>query len=431
MAEKFDVIIVGAGPSGLSAALTASRGGLSVLLFERGDFPGSKNVMGGVIYRQPTERVVPEFWKEAPVERRVVKSSLWMLGDGSAVTLGFQSRRRAEEPYESFTVLRAKFDRWLAKKAIEAGVLLITETVVEDLIFEGERVVGVRVGRAEGEVRSDLVILAEGVNSILSRKAGLQTDIPAEQLATAVKEIIALPREKIEDRFNLEEGEGATLELVGEATRGIQGIGFIYTNRESLSVGVGALLSDLAVKGVNPNELLEAMKSHPQVRRLLAGGETKEYMAHMIPEGGYRAVPRLFRDGLLVAGDAAMLVNGLHREGSNMAITSGRMAGEVALLAKARGDYSSRALSEYRRRLEDSFVLKDLRQFEGSTSFFHDHPQFFDFYPRVINQAADSFLTVDGRPKRDKQKEALAMITKERPLWKVAADLWKTWRTLG
>lgn len=431
MSEKFDLIVVGAGPCGLSAALTAARLGLSVVLIERGDYPGSKNVMGGVIYRQPTEQVVPGFWQEAPLERRVVKSSLWILGDGSAVTLGLQSRRRGEEPYESFTVLRAKFDRWLAQKAIEAGVLMITETVVEDLLFEDQKVTGVRVGREVGEVKADLVILAEGVNSLLTRKAGMQIDIPAEQLATAVKEIIALPREKIEDRFGLDEGEGATIELVGEATRGLQGVGFIYTNRDSVSIGVGVILSDLAVKGVNPNELLEALKNHPQVRRLLAGGETKEYLAHLIPEGGYRAVPKLYRDGLMVAGDAAMLVNGLHREGSNMAMTSGRIAGEVAGLAKERGDFSIKTLAEYRRRLENSFILKDLRQFEGSTSFLHDHPQFFDLYPRLLNRAVESFLTVDGRPKREKQKEALAMITKERPSWKVALDLWKVWRTMG
>lgn len=431
MKKEFDVAVVGAGPAGLSAAITMARGGLSVIVFERGEFPGSKNVMGGVLYRHATEQLFPEFWKEAPVERRIIEQRLWLLSGDSAVTAGYKSDRFSAEPYNTFTVLRAKFDRWMAKKAAEAGVLIIAETVVEDFLFEGERIVGVRAGRDQGELPCNLVVLCEGVNSLLAQKGGLRKDIPPNHLAVAVKEIVALPKEKIEDRFNLEEGEGATIELVGEATKGLVGTGFIYTNRDSLSVGVGAVLSQVVQAELNPNDLLEGLKQHPLVRRLIAGGESKEYLAHLIPEGGYKAMPALYRDGLMVAGDAAMLVNGIHREGSNLAMTSGRLAGEVALEAHRRGDFSANTLKLYADRLNESFVMEDLKKYRNATTFFEENRQFFAIYPQVFNDMAHEFTRVDSIPKRVKQKKMLERLTAGRPLWQVGIDLWRAWRSLG
>lgn len=432
MSEHFDVVVVGAGPGGLAAALTAARGGLSVIVIERGDYPGAKNVMGGVLYRHATEQLIPEFWKEAPVERRIISQSLWLLSRDSAVTIGYKSELYGQEPYNNFTVLRARFDRWLAEKVEAAGALIITETVVEDLLEEDGRIVGVRTGREDGDVRANLVVLAEGVNSLLTRKAGLRGDIPPNHLAVAVKEIIAMPGEKIQDRFGLEENEGATIEFVGDATWGMVGTGFIYTNRESLSVGVGTLLSQVVEhEGCNPNDILEHFKAHPLVRRLISGGETKEYMAHLIPEGGYRAVPKLFRDGLMVVGDAAMLVNGVHREGSNLAMTSGRLAGEVALEAHQKGDFTQKTLAAYRRKLEESFVLKDLRKYQKTGSFFEANPRYFETYPYLVNRVAHEFLTVDSVPKKEKQGRIMDLIRKERSLLGVGADVLNMWRNLG
>lgn len=429
--ERFDAIVVGAGPSGTAAALTMARAGLKVIAFERGDYPGSKNMSGGVIYRHATAELAPEFWRSAPVERPVVEQNVWLLTGDSVIKAGYKSQRHAGEPYNAFTVLRAKFDRWFAKEAVEAGALLITETVVQDLLWRGDRVCGVRAGREDGEVEADVVVLAEGVNSLLARKAGLRGDIPPQHLALGVKEIISLPKEKIEDRFNLEEGQGATIELVGESTSGMIGTGFIYTNKDSLSVGVGVLVSDLAVRGAGPNEILEAMKAHPMVRRLIAGGETREYMAHLIPEGGYGAIPELVKDGLLVVGDAAGLVNGYHREGSNMAMTSGRFAGETVIEAKARGDFSARTLSLYRQKLADSFIFKDLHKYRHAGTFFEENRQFFTMYPRLLGEAAHELITVDGVPKKEKQRRIVRRVARERPLLRVARDLYRLWRVMG
>ncbi len=429
--EEFDVIVVGAGPAGLAAAMTAVRNGMKTIVIERGEFPGAKNVMGGVLYTQPTSRLIPEFYQEAPLERPVVEQRYAFLEGDNAFTAGYRAPAWADPPYNAHTVLRAKFDRWLAKKAEAEGVLIITETVVEDLLYKGDAVVGVRTGRAEGDVRGKVVILAEGVNALIAKKAGLHTQLGPEHVAVAVKEIISLPREKIEDRFCLEEGQGATLELLGGATAGMIGTAFIYTNQDSLSVGIGCLLSEMVKRQANPNDLLERLKAHPFVRKLIQGGETKEYMGHLIPEGGYKAIPKMYRQGVMVVGDAGMLVNGIHREGSNLAMVSGMAAGEVAAGAINSHDLSEQSMKLYQDRLKETFVLKDLYKYRNSAHLFEENPQFFTTYPEILSGAAREFFTVDSMPKADKQKKIWKMVTGKRAKGDLIRDMWKLWRTMG
>jgi electron transfer flavoprotein-quinone oxidoreductase len=422
-AEKFDVIVVGAGLAGTAAAYTLAKAGVKVLLLERGDFPGSKNVMGGILYRQPMEKVIPGWWRDAPVERPISEQRVWALTEDSAVTLGYKSQRFNEEPYNAFTVLRARFDKWFAEQAVAAGAVLVTETVAEDVLRDNGRVVGVRTNRADGDLRSSVVIAADGVNSLLSQRAGLHGEWPTDRVAIAVKEIIQLTREKVEDRFGLENGEGTAIELFGEATRGMMGYGFIYTNRDTLSVGVGVLLNQLIERKVNPNELLEGFKQHPMVRRLLEGGEAKEYMAHLIPEGGWAEVPPVYTGGYLVAGDAAMMVNGLFREGSNFAAISGKLAAQTALAALERGDFSARSMAGYVERLNESFIVRDLAGYSRVSRFAHEHPDLFTVYPELLANAAHELITVDSIPKRLKLLDVLRQARRRRPLLAVAKDV--------
>lgn len=424
MSEKFDVIVAGAGLAGTSAAYTLAKAGLNVALIERGDFPGAKNVMGGVIYRQPMEKVMPGWWREAPLERPITDERIYVLTPDGMVQLGYKNARLREEPYHAFTVLRAKFDRWYADKAVQAGALLIAETAVEDVIRDGRgQIVGVRTNRPDGDLYADVVIAADGVNSLLSKKAGLHPEWRPDQVALATKEIISLPREKIEDRFNLESGEGAATEYFGDSTLGMLGYGFIYTNSDSLSVGVGVLLSDLIKRKMNPNDLQERFKAHPMVRKLIEGGEVKEYMAHLIPEGGYDSMPPVYTDGMLVVGDAAMLVNGLFREGSNFAAVSGKLAAQTVLYARERGDYSARTLKHYRQLLEQSFIIKDLKSYSRMSRFAHKHPAALTEYPKLLFDAVHEIKTVDSIPKRDKLVSVAKMFVKRRGAWNLARDM--------
>ncbi|MEA2642511.1 MAG: electron transfer flavoprotein-quinone oxidoreductase [Chloroflexota bacterium] len=392
-------------------------------MIERGDEPGTKNVMGGVLYRQPTEKIIPGWWRDAPVERPVVEERVWMITEDSMLQGGFKSNRYAEEPYNAFTVLRVKFDKWFADKATAAGALLITNTVVEDVLRdENGRIVGVRTGREEGEVRADVVIAADGVNSLLSKKAGLHGELAPENVALVVKEIINMSREKIEDRFLLNQNEGATIEVFGDSTARMLGYGFIYTNRDSLSVGTGALLSDFIKKKLKPNDLLEGFKSHPMLKKLLDGGEAKEYMAHLIPEGGAAAMPPVYTDGMLVVGDAAGMSNAIYREGSNLALVSAKLAAQTCIEAHEVGDFSARTLSRYKTLLDDSFIMKDLRLYSRTSSFFHQKPEFLELYPELLMEAAHTMLSVDSVPKQDKQRQVLRQLLGKRAPWELVRD---------
>lgn len=386
--------------------------------------------MGGVLYTEATAAVIPEFWKDAPLERPIVEQRYGLLSGDEIVTAAYRNPAWGQEPYNAHSVLRVKFDGWLAKQAEKAGVMIIPETVVEDLLYKGDLVVGVRTGRAEGDLGAKVVILAEGANNFIARKAGLAQELQPDKVAVAVKEIIKLPEEKIEDRFCLEPGQGATIELFGGSTDGMMGTAFIYTNQDSISIGVGVLLNQLIEKKWTPNDLLENLKAKPYVKRLLQGGETKEYLAHLLPEGGYKSIPKLYRQGVLVAGDTAMLVNGIHREGSNLAMTSGRVAGQVAAEAIKSGDISAQGMSVYDKRLRDSFVVKDLHTYRNLMTLLDSNPHFLQVYPEIAANAMHKFFTANDTPKGDVFKQIMKNAFEHRSKGAMFGDLFKAWRAL-
>ncbi|MBN2143485.1 MAG: FAD-dependent oxidoreductase [Candidatus Aureabacteria bacterium] len=420
--NTFDALVAGAGLSGLTAAYVMAKSGMKVAVVERGAHPGAKNVMGGVLYCQPTEQVFPEFAREAPLERCIVQQNLWVLSETGALQTGVKNQAWNKQYPNGFTVLRAKFDKWLSQKVIEAGALIIPETNVTDVIMENNTVIGLRTDRENGDLYAKMVIASDGVHSLVARKAGLKEEWKNNQLSLTVKEIIVLSRKQIEDRFHLTQDEGATIECVGDATNGLMGVAFIYTNKDTLSVGAGTLLSEMIRARKNPNDLLEHFKTHPCIAPLLEGGKTHEYLAHLIPEGGYHAVPKVYKAGLLLTGDAAGLVNSFHREGSNLAIMSGKIAAETALEACQRGDFSETFLSLYKKKLDESCIMKDLKKYANAGSFFEKRNHFFTLYPNTAVQSATEWLTVDSVPKRLKQWKIIRSLVRIRPFFGLLSD---------
>ncbi|MEM5372910.1 FAD-dependent monooxygenase [Paraburkholderia azotifigens] len=429
--SRFDAIVVGAGPAGNAAAYVMAKGGLEVLQIERGEYPGSKNVQGAILYANALEQIIPDFRDHAPLERHIIEQRMWMLDDTSFVGTHVRSDDYNKPPYNRYTIIRAQFDKWFSSKVREAGALLICETTVNHLIMDGDQVVGVQCDREQGEVYADIVILADGVNSTLARKAGFHGEIEASNVALAVKEILFMPEETIRQRFNVGDEEGVVIEMVGRITEGMAGTGFLYTNKESLTIGVGCMLSDFKKNSnrTSPYLLLEKMKRHPSIVPLIAGGEMKEYCAHLIPEGGFDAIPQVYGNGWMIVGDSGGFVNAAHREGCNLAMTTGRLAAETAIAAKAVGrGYRANALATYKDALDDSFVMKDLYRYRDMPKILHRNPQFFTTYPDLVAKAARTMITVDGVDKKTKKHEVMASFRESRSLTGLVGDAYKFWR---
>jgi len=429
MSEKFDAIVVGAGPSGNAAAYTLAKAGLNVLQLERGESAGSKNVQGAILYADALERMIPDFRDSAPLERHIIEQRMWVMDDDSYIGTHYRSEGFNKEPYNRYTIIRAQFDKWFSKRVQDAGALLVCETTVTDLIMDGQRVIGVQTDREGGSVYADVVILADGVNSLLAKKAGFHAELEPKDVALAVKEIHFLPEETLQSRFNIGEGEGVVIEMAGKITQGMMGTGFLYTNKDSLTIGVGCMLSDFKQQKITPYLLLEQMKAHPAIKPLIEGGEMKEYAAHLIPEGGYKAMPQLYGDGWMIVGDSGMFVNAVHREGSNLAMTTGRLAAETVIDLKGKDlPMSAANLAYYQGRLEDSFVMKDLKKYKNMPEIFHKNNQFFTTYPELVNRAAHTMLTVDGVDKKTKEREIRKSFKQRRSLFGLMGDAFKMWR---
>jgi electron transfer flavoprotein-quinone oxidoreductase len=430
MSEKFDAIVVGAGPSGNAAAYTLAKAGLKVLQLERGEYAGSKNVQGAILYADALEKMIPDFRDDAPLERHIIEQRMWVMDDDSFIGTHYRSDGFNKEPFNRYTIIRAQFDKWFSTKVQEAGALVICETTVTELLRdEGNRVVGVQVDREGGTIYADVVILADGVNSLLAKKAEFHPELEPKHVALAVKEIHFMPQEVLQERFNIGEEEGVVIELFGKITQGMMGTGFLYTNKESIAIGVGCMLSDFKAQKTTPYALLEQMKNHPSIKPLLAGGEMKEYTAHLIPEGGYKAIPRIYGNGWLIVGDSGMFVNAVHREGSNLAMTTGRIAAETVIDLVNEGKAMTAAnLSIYRNRLDDSFVMKDLKKYQEMPEIFDSNRQFFTTYPELVNRSAHTMLHVDGIDKKTKEREIFSSFRAKRSLFGLMGDAYKLWR---
>lgn len=396
-----EVLVVGAGPAGSAAALTAARAGRSVALLERGPFPGSKNVYGGVIYGRILDQLIPNWWEQVPVQRWITRRGTMLLTEHQSMCIDYRTTTWGKPPYNGFTAYRPDFDRWFADQAVAAGVQLITSTTATGLVRDSRgRIGGVQTDR-DGALTAGVVIACDGVNSFLAKEAGLYDHSGAENFTLGVKEVLSLPRAEIESRFNVTGNEGADFEIVG-GTHGIPGGAFLYTNLDTVSIGAVLSLPGLSKAKVRPEEIIAGLKTHPSLAPFVDGGELKEYAAHLIPEGGISMMPRLFTDGMLVAGDAAAmcLAAGLWLEGVNYAMGAGMAAAEAAHEALQREDTSAESLRAYQTKLDASWVLKDHRKVKKAAHFLLSE-RVQERYPAVACELMEQLYTVENpSPKR-------------------------------
>jgi len=141
-------------------------------------------------------------------------------------------------------------------------------------------------------------------------------------------------------------------------------------------------------------------------------------------------MPKVVGHGVLVVGDAAQLVNAIHREGSNLAMTSGRLAAETIIKAKEYNDFSENTLDHYRVKLMDSFVGQDMKKYKNATHYFDQYPQYFEQYIPLLNRAASQMFTVDGQSKWEKQKKIWRELGSTGEKFKLARDMFRAWRVV-
>ncbi|MFW9934574.1 MAG: FAD-dependent oxidoreductase [Candidatus Thorarchaeota archaeon] len=387
MVEKVDTIVVGAGPAGSATAYSLAKSGHEVLLVERAKTPGEKNVSGGVLFGSVLHDLIPNFWEDAPLERTITNRNLVFLSDQSSFSFDFSSKRLEKPPHNGYSIIRYDFDQWFAKRAQEVGALLATGIRVDNLLWENNRVIGIKAG--DDEIQANVVVAADGINSLLAEQAGLRKDLKTKNIGLGIKEVIQLPRDVIENRFHLEDKEGTAHTYLG-CTKGYPGGGFLYTNQESLSLGIVVKLPTFK-NGTKTKsfEFIDHMKRFPYVQRLIKDGNRIEYSAHLVPEGGYQALSKLYSNGFLVTGDAAgfALNIGYALEGMNLAIASGMAAATTIVRAKQRNDFTQKTMKYYQYLMKQSFVLKNMKTFRHAPAIV-SNPRLMKRYPDFINELA-------------------------------------------
>jgi electron transfer flavoprotein-quinone oxidoreductase len=404
--ERYDVIICGAGVAGSATAIRLMQNNpdLRVALIDRGDPIGSKNVSGGVLWGQALGEIIPEWWTKAPIERRIVQKRTGLLTETDALTVDFHYpnwRSNSDGSPNAVSLLLGKFVNWLAKEAEKSGAHVYKGINVDDLSRD-------TYGRINGIIQAgdifecDVVTIADGANSRLTLSSGLSKEMKKEHYALAVKEILQLSTETINDRFNnLTATTGLAAEyVVGGLPNDIRAGGFLYTNEDTISLGVIVQIDSFTNPNFPPVKVYETFKQHPHIRNLVEGAELLQYSAHWVPEGGIHMVPQLFDDHVLVVGDAAGLVlsNGMIIQGINYAIESGIMAADTIHEASLKGDYSRKSLKRYQEKLNKT-VLKDLKNFKNIHKITRN-PRLYAQYPNIFLNIFHEMLTEKGEPKK-------------------------------
>lgn len=392
MADDFDIIIIGAGIAGTACALRCARAGLSVLLLERGECPGSKNLSGGRLYSHALAELLPHFQQSAPLERRITQENLTLLTRDGATTYS-----SLQPGGDSWSLLRARFDPWFVAQAEAEGVQFVGGVTVEALHIENDRVSGVI---ADNEtLRARYVVLAEGANSVLAERYGFLSRPSTTSMALGIKETLALDKQTLEERFRLSKKEGAAMLFSGGICGDLPGGAFLYTNQDTLSFGVVCPLSSVAQSHTPAADLLEQLKKHPALHPLLRGCETLEYGAHLVPEGGLHSLPVKYAGkGWLLVGDAlrSCVNTGFTVRGMDMAMIGAQAAAQT-LITACRKSEPQNLFPTYHQDIQHSVLWEVLQRYKDLPALLQ-RPGWYRQWPALMGDISREIWRQGDRP---------------------------------
>jgi electron-transferring-flavoprotein dehydrogenase len=372
-----DILIVGGGPAGLSAALRLAqlqkaRGGepLAIAVLEKAREVGAHSLSGAVLDPSALTELVPDFAaRGAPLAAPVQHEAVYFLTE----------RRKLRAPiipppfrnHGNHIISLSRFVKWLGGLVAAEGIDIFEGFPASEVLFDGDVVAGVRTGdRGIGkhgdkkstfepgvEIRAKVTIITDGVRGNLTKalvkRLKLDQGRPPQLYAIGIKELWEVPKERI--------APGTVMHTLGYPLKPEEfGGAFIYSMPEGL-VSLG-LVTGLSYRDpmFDPHLAFQRLKQHPLLASLLAGGRLVRYGAKALPEGGWHTIPRVYADGLLIAGDAGAFVNSMRLKGIHLAMKTGMLAAEAAFEAIAAGDVSASSLSRYERAIDASDVRREL-----------------------------------------------------------------------
>ena len=385
--ERIEVgfLIVGAGPAGLAAAIRFGQlmeehpeqaerlGDVPVAVLEKGKAPGSHILSGAVVNPRGLQRLFGDRKRmdELPFYEAVEAESVLFLTKRHAFRLPTPPTMVNDRNYVASL---SQLTRFLADEAESLGATILPETSADKLLVDGGRVLGVRTGdRGRGrngeelsnfepgsDITARVTILSEGTQGHLTGAAlerfGLRSENP-QVWALGVKEVwkVAKPLDRVIHTMGWPLRPGKKFREFGGS--------FVYPMGDDM-VTIGLVVGlDYTDTELSVHDLLQELKLHPRMRKILDGGERVQWGAKTIPEGGFVALPKRFHaPGLLLTGDGVGLVNVPALKGIHYAIESGRLAAEAAWRTLERGSSQRTVLASYDESLRDSFIWSDLQE---------------------------------------------------------------------
>jgi electron-transferring-flavoprotein dehydrogenase len=372
-----DILIVGGGPAGLSAALRlsqlqATRGGdaLSIAVLEKSRETGAHMLSGAVLDPSALRDLLPDFLaRGAPLETPVTHDAVHVLTPGGNVRLPIVPPPLRNHGH--YVISLNRFAKWLGQQVEAAGVDIFTGFAGAEVLYDGASVVGVRTGDRgvdkQGrpkpsyepgvDVRAKVTIFCDGVRGNLTKSLvghfDLGTGRQPQVFALGIKELWEVPKGRL--------ANGSVIHTMGYPLRMEEfGGGFVYAlSDELISLGFVAGL-DYKDPMFDPHLAFQRFKLHPFVRAILDGGKMIRYGAKALPEGGWYSVPRVHMDGALIAGDAGGFLNSMRLKGIHLAMRTGMLAAEAAFDAVIAGDVSASRLEHYQRAIDAGPVRREL-----------------------------------------------------------------------